>query len=109
MTKLKSRESVAEPVVSRSQLLAVLVERCPRGLHSVFDLFCFLLLERDFLSKMSRTVSFCQHFNLYFFKTIRISTMHVLRMIFSKAEETHGLRVNFVFSISTFIFLKKTN
>ena len=39
------------------------VERCPRCLQSVSGLFCFLLLERDFLPKMSRTLSFCQDTN----------------------------------------------
>ena len=40
----------------------------------------------------------------YFCKTIRISTMHVLRMIVAKAEETHGLRINFVLCFSTLVF-----
>ena len=39
-----------------------------------------------------------------FAKTIRISTMHVLRMIVAKAEETHGLRINFVLCFSTLVF-----
>ena len=42
----------------------ILVERCPRRLQSVFNFFSSLILERDFLSKISRTVSFFQDFNL---------------------------------------------
>ena len=42
-----------------------------------------------------------------FFKTIRISTMHILRMIIAKAEETQRLRINFVLCFSTLIFYNK--
>ena len=52
--------------------------------------------------------SLCVTLFLFFLKTIRISTMHVLRMIVAKAEETHELRVNFVLCFSTFIFLQQT-
>ena len=44
---------------------------------------------------------------IFFLKTIRISAMHVLRTIVAKAEETHGLRINFVLCFSTFIFYNK--
>ena len=44
--------------------MKVLVERCPRCLQSVFDFCCFLIFKRDFLSKVSRTVSICQDFDL---------------------------------------------
>ena len=43
----------------------------------------------------------------FFPKTIRISTMHVLRMIITETEETHGLRINFVLCFSTLIFYNK--
>ena len=52
----------------------------------------------------SRFFGICRFF---FFKTIRISTMHVLRMIIAKAEETHGLRINCVLCFSTLIFYNK--
>ena len=54
---------MAQSVIFRGKLLTVFVERCPRCYQPVFDLFSFLLLERDFLSKISRTVSFCQNFD----------------------------------------------
>ena len=89
-------KSVAEPVISRGQFLAILVERCPHRLQSVFDLFCFLLLERDFLSKISRTVSlrqdldfdvadrdlFCFHFVLVteYLRSVRVNSQtHCIR------------------------------
>ena len=40
------------------------MKRCPRCLQSVFDLFNFLFLERNFLPKISRTVSFWQDLDL---------------------------------------------
>ena len=54
---------MAQSVIFRSQFLTIFVERCPRCLQPVFDLLCFLIFERDFLSKISRTFSFCQDFN----------------------------------------------
>ena len=60
----------------------------------------------------SHIVEFCLVLRVsnysFFFKTIRISTMHVLRMIVAKAEETHGLRINFVLCFSTLNFLQQT-
>ena len=76
---------MAQPVISRGQLLAVLVERCPRCLQPVFDLVCFFILERDFLTKVPRTVSFCQdfdsdvfHCDLFCFHFVMIAEYFVL-------------------------------
>ena len=54
---------MAQSVIFRSQFLTIFLERCPRCLQSVFDLCCFLIFERDFLSKVSRTVTLFQDFN----------------------------------------------
>ena len=61
---VEKAKSVTQSISFGGQLLSIFVERCPRCLQSVFDLFCFLILERDFLSKISCTVSFSEDFNL---------------------------------------------
>ena len=54
---------MTEAIIFRCQLLAIFVERCPRCFQSVFDLFRFLVFERDLLPKVSRAGSFSQDFN----------------------------------------------
>ena len=48
-------------------------------------------------------------FRDFFRKTVRISTMHVLRMIVAKADESQGLRINYVLCFSTFILQQTEN
>ena len=55
---------------------------------------------------LCHTTQLAEHTN-FCPQTIRISTMHILRMIVAKAEETHGLRINFVLCISILIFYNK--
>ena len=101
-----------------------------QSLSLLFTGFCFLASSLAFHGIFSRAISRmvirmgkCQDKSVgrskylcfwssqdpsgFFLKTNRISTMHILRMIVAKAEETHGLRVNFVLCFSTLIIYNK--